>query len=386
MTRELGAALESRLRPQEQFEALRARAARAGRVVDLAYPNVPGPPHPEVARALREVLDEGDNLQYTPYGGTTVTRRLIARQLQASHGQPFHWRQIVLTPGAMSALNILFRSLVRGDGGDEVIVVTPCWMDYPLYLENLGLRPVFAPVRADTLRLDVERIREALSERTRAVVLSQPANPTGVSYGAAELRELATVLEACPGDERPLLIADECHRDYVFGNARCASPLAHYADCVVVYSFGKGLQVQGQRLGYVAVSPRLRGAERYCVLLERLCRLMGFATPTALMQLAVRKLLEFRPSLSELSSKRARVLEALSDGGYRVVPSDATFFLYPWTPGGDDFAHVEELARRGVLVLPASMFWHSGHFRISLTASDSDVDAALPALREAGKR
>jgi aspartate aminotransferase len=182
-----------------------------------------------------------------------------------------------------------------------------------------------------------------------------------------------------------VLIADECHRDYVFGDAAFVSPMRHYADCCVVYSFGKALQIQGQRLGYVAVSPHMRDGERFSALLERLCRLMGFCTPTALMQLAVRRLLDFRPSLTALAAKRARILETLVEAGYRVVPSDATWFLYPWTPGGDDEALVQHLAGLGVLVLPADVFWHTGHFRLSLTASEADIEAALPKLREVAK-
>jgi aspartate aminotransferase len=385
----LGEGIERWLEPQERFESLRARAARTGRLIDLAYPNVPGPPHPLVRQALREALDgdgDGASLQYTPYGGATVTRRLIARQLAASHGEPFAWRNVVLTPGAMAALNLLFRALACRPERREVVVVTPCWMDYPPYLENLGLRPVLVPVREDTLRLDVDRIRDALSERTGALVLSQPANPTGILYGDAEISDLATALEACPGGEPPLWIADECHRDYVLPSSRFRSPLERYAECCVVYSFGKGLQVQGQRLGYVAVSPRLRDAEGFSRLLERLCRLMGFCTPTALMQLAVRALLDFRPDLAGLARKRARVLAALEGSGGRVVPSDGTWFLYPRTAGGDDFAHVEDLARRGVLVLPAAVFWHAGHVRISLTAADEDLEAALPVLCESWQK
>jgi aspartate aminotransferase len=282
----------------------------------------------------------------------------------------------------MAALNVLGRALVQPGEPAEVIVVTPCWMDYPLYLTNLGLRPVMVPVHADSLRLDVGRIREALSPRTRAIVLSHPANPTGILYGAQELRDLAGILEACPTREPPIWIADECHRDYVFGDSAFVSPMVHYPNCCVVYSFGKALQVQGQRLGYVALSPHLRGVESFCLLLERLCRLMGFCTPTALMQFAVRRLLDFRPSLTALVAKRARVLKALAESGYRVVPSEATWFLYPWTPGGADLTFVERLARRGVLALPAQAFWHAGHFRLALTAADADIDAALPVLRE----
>src|SRR6185436_6294493 len=115
------------------------------------------------------------------------------------------------------------------------------------------------------------------------------------------------------------------------------SPMEFYSRCGVIYSFGKALQIQGQRIGYVALSPLLTDADQFATELERLCRVLGFCTPTALMQLAVRRLIGFRPDLGHLAAKRERALQALAEAEYRVVPSDGTWFLYPWTPGDDDF-------------------------------------------------
>jgi aspartate aminotransferase len=112
-------------------------------------------------------------------------------------------------------------------------------------------------------------------------------------------------------------------------------------------------------------------------------RVTGFCTPTALMQQALPALLSLRPRLEPFIRRRARALAALEAGGYEVVPSQATFFLYPRTPSGlDDFAFAERLARRGVLVLPAPVFHHRGHFRLSLTASDDMLERALAVLAE----
>lgn len=383
----LKAEIERYLTAQERFEALRQRTSlRAGKnLCDLSYANSYDGPPPEVTTAIRDCLetDRTLDLQYTPYGGSTTTRRLIARQLSATHGAHFGWRDVVLTPGAMAALNVLFR-LARQDGEpNDVVVVTPCWLDYPLYLANLDIKPVLVPPAGDLASVNLAGIKRALSRHTRAVIISQPNNPLGTLYSQKELRDLGALLEA--SESRPLLISDECHRDIVFEPDMFSSPLAYYDATCIVYSFGKSLFMQGQRIGYAAVSPRFPDREPVARQLERLCRTMGFCTPTSLMQLAVRALLTVKPDLEQIRWRRQRMLDALQSSGYRVIPSQATFFLYARSPDEDDFAFIERLARHYVLALPSSIFHHRGYFRISLTASDDMVERALPVFRALAK-
>ncbi|HEY2732126.1 MAG TPA: aminotransferase class I/II-fold pyridoxal phosphate-dependent enzyme [Polyangia bacterium] len=382
---ELSPVLTRLLAAQERVDELRAAALRHGgrHFADLAYANSYDGPAPETLAALRRAVDavEGLALQYTPYGGTTVARRLAAEGLRESHGAPFDLKDVILTPGAMAALNVVFRSVRRDDEASEVVVITPCWLDYPLYLENLGLRPRLVPLDWRTLRLDLAAIEAALSPRTRALVLSQPANPTGLIYGEDELRQLGELLARSPS--RPLLVSDECHRDLVFAPHVFASPGAHYDATCVVYSFGKRLFLQGQRLGYAAVSPRHPARRAYARTLEQLTRVMGFCTPTALMQLAVGELLRVPTELAGIERRRARTLAGLVDAGYDVVPTQATFFVYPRAPGGDGFAFAARLAEEGVFVLPSTVFHGDGHFRLSLTASDEMLDRGLDVLRVA---
>lgn len=377
------------LEPQERFDAMRQRAlTRCGtQLCDLAYANAYDGPAPTVLAAMVNALvaDRTLALQYTPYGGATIARRLVARQLSKLTGRPFHYRDVILTPGAMAALNIVFRA-VRSSAAfeDEVIVVTPCWLDYPLYLEQLGMRAVLVDVNQETMHLDVNAIAAALTPRTRAVILSQPANPSGVLYSRAELQELARVLMATPHGEMPLLISDECHRDIRFGTTLFTSPVECYARTCVVYSFGKSLFIQGQRIGYVAVSPEMPDGDAFATRLVQWTRAMGFCTPTALMQHALPDLIDLRPDLTAITKRRARVIAGLSAASYTMHASDATFFLYPKTPAGDDFAFAEALGERGVLVLPAPLFHHRGHFRISVSASDEMVERALEVLATLG--
>jgi aspartate aminotransferase len=160
------------------------------------------------------------------------------------------------------------------------------------------------------------------------------------------------------------------------------SPVALYDRTVVVFSFGKHLAIQGQRIGYAAVSPDAPDHEAIGRMLERSCRVMGYCTPTALMQRALPGLLALRPPVEGIAERRDRVVAGLGGAGYDVIPSQATFFLYPRSPSPDADAFALRLAQRGVMVLPASVFHDAGRFRIALTGSDAMIDRALGVFAE----
>lgn len=372
------------LQVQEQFESLRlATVQQHGRnMCDMAYANPYDGPVPQAIEAMQHALETTHrlNLQYTPYGGNTMTRRLVAQHLSKSHGKRFPWRQVVLTPGSMAALNLVFRSMFRKWFQSKCLIITPCWLDYPLYLTNLGIQPVMVPVDPVTKRLDLNAIEAALDDEVAGVILSQPANPTGLIYNAEELHALGELLSRSP--QQPLLISDECHRGIIFDDTEFVSPVRYYPNTCVVYSFGKSLQIQGQRIGYVAVSPDMERADEFAVILERLCRIMGFCTPTALMQIAIRELLDAGPNLKRLQNRRDLLYNALTDAGYQVVKPQSTFFMFPKAGDVDDMYFARELARHGVLVTPSSLFHYPGHFRVSITCNDEMLARALPIFQQ----
>jgi aspartate aminotransferase len=371
--------LETLLEPLERFESIRRRAMRlGGRLADLSYANPYGGIHEASRAAIRDALQEDRllGLQYSPFGGYVPIRRSVADALRTSHQLDFSFGDVVLTSGAMAALHVALH--VAGSDG-EVIVPVPCWLDHPLYVQAVGLRPVLVPLSPDSLDLDVDAIAEAISERTVAVMLSHPANPSGRNYGPKLLSELGGVIE---GAEASLgteisLIADESHRDFTrSGDYQSASAFVDRS--LVVYSFGKYHFMQGQRLGYFAVSPRHPERRRASEEAVRWARILGLATPTSLMQRAVPRLLSLEHDQAWLLGWRERFVKELSSLGYMVIPPQATMFIYVKTPDGyEDFGFVEELASAGMLALPAPIFHHRGYFRLSLTGSEGMLEQAL---------
>ena len=392
------------LAPQERFDALRATALAAGgaRFCDLAYANAWGGPPPEVREILRRAADRaGDlDLQYTPYGGAIVPRRHAAQALARRTGLPFKHDHLVLTPGAMSALSLLIRAL---PAGGNVVIPVPTWLDHPLYVATAGREPRLVPLREDDFStgsagsaadfstgsagsaadfstgsagsaadfgLDLDALAQAVDADTRAVILTCPGNPTGKLFGAQELTALADVLERAPS--APLLISDECHRDFV--RDAFVSPVSSYARTAVVYSYGKRFLVQGQRLGYAAISPRHPEAAVLVAELRRLARAHGHGTPTALMQQALPDLEALAPDVASVLVRKERTRARLEAAGL-TVRGDATMFLY--VKVDDDWNATEALAKRGVLVLPAAIFHHRGWIRLTASAREDMLERGL---------
>lgn len=304
--------------PLHAFEAIRRRALRFGnRLCDLSYANPYAGVAHDTRAALRAALD-GErllDLQYTPFGGSTLARRAVSDALTHSHGMEFRFRDVILTPGAMAGLHLALRE--AASPGDEVIVLTPCWLDYPTYVRFQGLVPRFARLTPPNFDLDLDVLAATLTARTAAVILCHPCNPTGRCYSAQDLAGLATVLQDAEArfGRTVTLIADESHRDFIrsgrFTSAACVWPTT-----LEVYSFGKYHFLQGQRIGYVAVSPRHPGREEVAECLCDWARITGHCTPTSLMQRALPALLALMHDLHALDEARTFVREALVAEGY----------------------------------------------------------------------
>jgi aspartate aminotransferase len=377
--------LEPLLRPLEDFETVRRRAVRFGdRLCDLSYAN----PYEGVEQSTREVLGRAItrerllDLQYSPYGGRTLARRAVADDLSARYHMSFGFEDVVLTPGAMAALHLALRSV--GEPGDEVIVPIPCWLDYPVYLRHLGLTPILVPLCAESFQLDLMAIVDAITPRTCALLFSNPSNPVGRSYDRAALTALAAALEEAQSriGRTITTIVDEAHRDFVVPGQH-VSMAEIWPPTLIVYSFGKYHFMQGQRIGYLAVSPRHPAREALAADAVRWSRIMGFCTPTAVMQAAIPDLLPLKHDISGVALWRERMTRELRDSGYVVAPADATLFLYVVTPGGrDDFEFIRDLAARAVLALPAPLFHHRGYFRLALTGSPRMLESGLATLQQ----
>jgi aspartate aminotransferase len=251
----------------------------------------------------------------------------------------------------------------------------------------VGARAVRVPVDPETFDLNVDEIGAALNERTRAVLVNTPHNPTGKVFPPETLERLAALLEDASARWGTVyLISDEAYNRLVFDDRPFISPADVYPNTLLVYSYGKQLLAPGQRIGYIAIPPTMPGREAMRMALVTAQFAGGWAFPNALLQHALADLEPMSVDVGHLQAKRDRMVGELRGMGYELHVPEATFYLLPRSPVPEDRAFVRMLAEERVLVMPGSMMEIPGYFRISLTATDEMIERALPGFAAAMKR
>jgi aspartate aminotransferase len=313
-------------------------------------------------------------------------RETVAATLRAWRGASFEADDILMTNGGFAAIAVALNTVVSL--GEEVIYVTPPWFFYEAMIYMTGARPVRVPIRADTFDLDLAAIEAALTERTRAIIVNSPNNPTGKIYPPETLQGLADLLtQASERQGRPVyLLSDEAYSRIIFDNRPYHSATSYYPYSFLLYTYGKTLLTPGQRIGYIALPPAMpdRATMREHLFAGQL--VTGFAFPNALLQHALADLEKLSIDVSHLEDKRNWLVDELSAIGYEVHAPEGTFYLLPRSPLADDWAYAMVLAEHDILCLPGSIVEMPGYFRLSLTASDEMIERALPGFRRAFER
>jgi aspartate aminotransferase len=362
-------------------EGARLKAERgADKVFDFTLGNPEIEPPPAVLAAARRVLDSPERHlhAYMPNAGHPRVREAVAQRLRAATGLPYTASHVLMTVGAGAALNTVLKALLNP--GDEVITVAPFFAEYTFYAENHGGRLVVVPPRAD-LTPDVARIAAAITPRTRVLLLNSPNNPSGVIYPASAFIEIETLLARTA--QPIVLVSDEPYRALVFDGVVPPEVPPLVTRAVVATSWSKSLAIPGERIGYLAFSPRMPEAAELFEACTFTSRVLGFVNAPALWQWVVADVGDQVIDVRPYREKRDLMYEGLTRIGYQCVKPQGAFYVFPRTPIDDDVAFVRMLAEEGVLTVPGSGFGAPGHIRISLTVERETVVRALPGFERA---
>jgi aspartate aminotransferase len=310
-------------------------------------------------------------------------RKAAATALSAELGAEFAAEDIFLTRAAGGAIALALNTVV--DPGDEVVFLSPPWYFYEAMILASGATPVRVRLRPPTFDLDVDAIAAVIGPRTRAILMNTPHNPSGRIYPAAALQRLADCLaETADRHDRPIwLISDEAYSRILFDDHRFVSPGIFHPYSMLAHTYSKTTLTPGQRLGYLALAPGLPQAEAMRTALLHVLISSGLAMPDAVMQYALPDIDGLCIDVATIQRRRDRMVPELRRQGYRVQLPEATFYLLPQAPGGDDRAWCARLAQQGIAVLPGHVIELPGYFRISLTATDDMVEQSLPIFAEA---
>ena len=356
-------------------------------VFDLSLGNPVMEPPAEFHQELRKLVEDSQPgmHRYMENAGYAETRKAVAAQLSLEAGINFTEDDIIMTCGAAGALNIVLKTLLNRE--DEVIIFAPYFAEFINYIENHdGIARVLPTDEQFIPRLDV--LETAIGARTRAVLINSPNNPSGAVYGEDFLHQLGELLKnkAKEYGKQILLINDEAYSNLIYDGRTFPHVWSHYQQGIVVTSHSKDLALPGERIGYVAVHPRLNHRKELVDGFIHCNRILGFVNAPALMQQVVRHLQAVSVSIPEYQRKRDFLYSHLTDMGYSIIKPQGAFYMFPKSPLEDDVAFVRELHERRVLTVPGRGFGSPGYFRISYCTDDRTLEGCLPVFQEVAQK
>lgn len=319
--------------------------------------------------------------RYMSNSGYDEVREEIAQfQAEKTH-LAFTRDHIIMTVGSAGGINVVLKSIL--DPGDEVIVPNPFFVEFMFYIQNHGGIMRLADTTED-FRLDTANIRRNITEHTKAIILNSPNNPTGAVYSEEELKELAHLLEEEKKKGQTIyLIADEAYGKIIYDGIRLPDVFNLYEDTIVVTSHSKDLGLAGERIGYIAISPRIKKGK---VLIDAAIfanRILGFINAPALMQRVIGRFQKNSVDISDYQRKRDAVYDILVRTGFEVVKPQGAFYIFPKSPDPDDIRFVRKLQEHRVLAVPGVGFGKSGYFRLAYCVEMDTILQSGPCFEEA---
>lgn len=372
---------------RELFEYGNKRRAEIGadKVFDfsLGNPSVPSPD--SVTRGLSELISECPPTTlhaYTSAQGDAGVRAAVADYINKTEGTSFSPDDLYMTVGAAAALTASLTALVNP--GEEVIVLAPYFPEYKVFIERCG--GVVREVMSDPVSFqpDIKAISEAICERTAAIIVNSPNNPTGAVISPENIAALAAALEA--GEKKYsrdiYLIADEPYRELVYDGVKVPYLTKYYHNTVVSYSYSKSLSLPGERIGYVLVSPECRQAREVYFAVCGAGRALGYVCAPSMLQRLLPKVLGDTSDISVYDRNRRLLLKSLTEYGFEVVKPEGAFYLFLKSPIPDAREFSEVAKQFELLIVPSDSFGCTGYARISYCVRTEQIEAALPAFKK----
>ena len=374
----------SMIRKMFEEGALMKKKYGADNVYDFSLGNPNVEPPQEFKKELRNLAAKHIPLKhgYAPNAGFAETRQAISEKINKTYGLKLTADHIVMSCGAAGALNVIFKSLL--DPKDEVIVLKPFFVEYPFYVENFGGVVKFVNTKED-FSLDVDAIGKAINKKTKAIIINSPNNPTGRVYSPKNIKDLAVLLKKRGRElnKTIYLISDEPYNEIVYDHVKVPGVLKAYTNSIVAYSYSKTLSLPGERIGYIAVNPKLDDAKELISALILCTRILGFVHAPALMQRIVLKLQDAAVDVKVYQKKRDLLCAGLSKAGYTFAKPQGAFYLFVKSPLPDDVEFIKILLKKNILAVPGSGFGCPGYFRIAYCVDDQTIINAIPGFSEA---
>ncbi|HON85672.1 MAG TPA: pyridoxal phosphate-dependent aminotransferase [Syntrophorhabdaceae bacterium] len=356
-------------------------------VFDFSLGNPFIEPPEQLIRALIDTLNDPvpGMHRYMPNNGYEEVRDEIAVYLREFYNMPFTAEHVYMSAGSAGGINILLKSMLNS--GDEVIVPKPYFMEYKYYIESHG--GAIKTVSTDEqFQLDMEKIDAAITPKTKAILINSPNNPTGVVYGEEKLRELAEILTDYRKKGQDIyIISDDAYKKLVFDNITLPNIFKIYDLVISVTSHSKDLAVPGERIGYIAISPKIKEVKSLISALMFSSRALGFVNAPALFQRVIGKFQKNSIDIMDYQEKRDFIYNTLIEAGFECVKPQGAFYVFPKSPMKDELKFVKLMQEEErILAVPGRGFGKSGYFRIAYCVPFDKIVRAADGFKNMGKR
>lgn len=376
---------------RELFEYGLKRKAEIGaeNVFDfsLGNPSVPAPDC--VKEALADLVLNTDPVAlhgYTSAQGAPDVRKSCADYVNSSFGTSYTADNFYMTVGAAASLTISLSAIA--EEGEEVIILAPFFPEYTVFINQAGMTPVVVKCREEDFQVDFDALKSAINEKTKAIIINSPNNPSGVVLSEDTIKELALVMNDAQKryNKDIYIIADEPYRELVYADGLVVPFVPnYYNNTLVCYSFSKSLSLPGERIGYILVPDTANDWKTVYFAVCGAGRSLGFVCAPSLFQKIVPKCIGKTADISIYKKNRDILCDALAKYGYKVAQPDGAFYLFVKALEEDSRAFCEKAKKHELLIVPADSFGYPGYVRISYCVSTEMIEKALPSFEKLAK-
>lgn len=345
----------------------------------LGNPNVPAPV--KVKEAIIEELEKEDPVMlhgYMSNSGYEDVRQAVAESLNQRFGTAFHENNIVMTVGAAGGLNVILKAILNP--GDQVLVFAPYFGEYNSYVENYDGEVTVVSPNTETFQPNLAEMEEKITEKTKAVIVNSPNNPTGVVYSEATIKAMAEILAKKEQEFGTdiYLISDEPYRELAYDGVEVPYLTKYYKDTIVGYSFSKSLSLPGERIGYLVIPDEAADAADLQSAANVATRILGFVNAPSLMQRAVAKCLDAKADVPYYDRNRNALYQGLKELGFSCIKPEGAFYLFVKSPVEDEQVFCQAAKKHHILIVPGSSFACPGYVRIAYCVAYETILNSMP--------
>ncbi|HQO68825.1 MAG TPA: pyridoxal phosphate-dependent aminotransferase [Clostridia bacterium] len=352
-------------------------------VFDFSIGNPEMEPPVEVKECLKKIAcsEEEGMHKYMSNAGYDATRRTVSCSIKKDYGYDVPYNHIIMSAGAAAGLFVTLKSVLNPD--DEVIVFKPYFAEYGFYVMHAQGILKEADCDEDFLP-DVNSFKKVITAKTKAVILNTPNNPSGAVYQKEVLLKISAAIRDAEKkfNTNIFVISDEPYAKIVYDDITVPCVFECFDKAIIVNSYSKSLALPGERIGYIAIDPKIPNSE----LLANICifntRTLGYVNAPAIMQRVIQSSCDAKVDIDDYKLRRDMLYDHMVKCGFSIKKPQGAFYLFVKSPVEDEMEFVEKAKKYNILIVPGRGFGMRGYVRMCFCISKKTIQASLPKITE----